>query len=43
LTLRNSGQAQVEIRDLAKEMLALVAGIEGAPFAATIAAFGWSD
>jgi thymidylate synthase (FAD) len=43
LTLRNSGQAQVEIRDLAKEMLALVAGIEGAPFAATIAAFGWAD
>jgi thymidylate synthase (FAD) len=43
LTLRNSGHAQVEIRDLAKEMLALVARIEGSPFAATIAAFGWAE
>jgi len=43
LTLRNSGHAQAEIQALANEMLALVARIEGAPFAATIAAFGWDN
>jgi thymidylate synthase (FAD) len=43
LGLRLSPHAQVEVRDVARQMLALVAGIEGAPFAGTIAAFGWSE
>jgi thymidylate synthase (FAD) len=43
LKLRLSDHAQVEVRDVASQMLALVAGIEGSPFAATIAAFGWSN
>jgi thymidylate synthase (FAD) len=43
LTLRLSPHSQVEVRDVAQQMLGLVARIEGAPFAATIAALGWSD
>jgi thymidylate synthase (FAD) len=42
LGLRLSPHAQVEVRDVARQMLALVAGIDGAPFSATIDAFGWA-
>lgn len=38
--LRNSEHAQVEVRELAKEMLDLVKSIEGSPFKHTIEAFG---
>ena len=37
--LRNSEHAQVEVRELAQEMLALVKDIEGSPFKETIKAF----
>ena len=37
--LRNSEHAQVEVRELAQEMLDLVKGIEGNPFEHTIKAF----
>jgi flavin-dependent thymidylate synthase len=38
-TLRNSEHAQVEVRELAQEMLELVKNIEGNPFKHTIKAF----
>lgn len=38
--LRNSEHAQVEVRELAQQMLDLVKGIEGNPFKETIKAFG---
>jgi thymidylate synthase (FAD) len=38
--LRNSEHAQVEVRELAQMMLALVKNIEGNPFKQTIEAFG---
>ena len=37
--LRNSEHAQVEVRELAQEMLELVKNIEGNPFKHTIEAF----
>jgi thymidylate synthase ThyX len=37
--LRNSEHAQVEVRQLAQDMLDLVKQIEGNPFALTIEAF----
>ena len=37
--LRNSEHAQVEVRELAQEMLDLVKNIEGNPFEHTIKAF----
>jgi thymidylate synthase (FAD) len=40
MKLRNSEHAQVEVREVAREMLRLVKGIEGNPFALTIEAFG---
>lgn len=40
LHLRNKTDAQKEIREIAAEMLRLVAAIDGAPFAETIRAFG---
>ena len=40
LHLRNKTDAQKEIREIAAEMLRLVATIEGAPFTETIRAFG---
>jgi len=40
LKLRNSEEAQVEIREIASEMLNLVKNIEGNPFEHTIRAFG---
>ena len=39
LSLRNSPKAQLEIREIAAEMLRLVSEIEGSPFKWTIAAF----
>lgn len=39
LQLRDSEHAQKEVRDVAREMLAQVKGIEGNPFALTIEAF----
>ena len=36
LKLRNSEHAQVEIREIAQEMLSLVQNIEGNPFEQTI-------
>ena len=39
LKLRNSKDAQVEIRDIAAKMLELVQGIEGNPFEFTLGAF----
>jgi thymidylate synthase ThyX len=39
LKLRTSEHAQVEIRDIAQQMLNLVKGIEGNPFEHTIKAF----
>jgi len=39
--LRNSEHAQVEVRELAQEMLNLVKSIEGDPFKYTIEAFGF--
>jgi thymidylate synthase (FAD) len=41
LQLRNSEHAQVEVREVAKQMLELVKQIEGNPFEHTIAAFGY--
>lgn len=38
--LRNSEHAQIEVRELAQQMLDLVKGIEGNPFKETIKAFG---
>lgn len=38
--LRNSEHAQIEVRELAQEMLDLVKNIEGNPFELTIEAFG---
>jgi thymidylate synthase (FAD) len=38
--LRNSEHAQVEVRELAQQMLALVKNIEGNPFKHTLEAFG---
>lgn len=38
--LRNSEHAQIEVRELAQEMLNLVKNIEGNPFELTIEAFG---
>ena len=37
--LRNSEHAQVEIRDIAQQMLDLVENIEGNPFKLTLQAF----
>jgi hypothetical protein len=37
--LRNSESAQVEVRELAQQMLELVKNIEGNPFKETIEAF----
>lgn len=42
LSLRMKDEAQVEVHDLAKTMLHLVAGLPGKPFEHTIAAFGYS-
>jgi thymidylate synthase ThyX len=39
LKLRDSEHAQVEVRELAQEMLKLVKAIEGNPFEHTIKAF----
>lgn len=39
--LRNSEHAQVEVRELAQQMLDLVSNIEGNPFQHTIKAFGF--
>lgn len=39
LKLRNSEHAQLEIREIAKEMLNLVENIEGSPFKETLKAF----
>jgi thymidylate synthase ThyX len=39
LKLRDSEHAQVEVRELAREMLKLVKEIEGNPFKETIKAF----
>ena len=41
LKLRNSEHAQVEIRDIAQQMLVLVQNIENDPFGHTIKAFGY--
>jgi len=41
LQLRNSEHAQVEVREVAKQMLELVKMIEGNPFEHTIKAFGY--
>jgi thymidylate synthase (FAD) len=41
IKLRNSEHAQVEVRELAQEMLRLVKNIEGNPFQHTIAAWGY--
>ena len=41
LQLRNSEHAQVEVREVAKQMLELVKQIEGNPFEHTIKAFGY--
>ena len=40
--LRNSPDAQLEIKGIAQQMLELVKNIEGQPFKNTIDAFGWS-
>ena len=40
--LRNSPDAQLEIREIAQKMLELVKNIEGQPFKHTIDAFGWT-
>jgi len=40
LNLRNKPDAQMEIRQIASQMLDLVVGIEGNPFQHTIKAFG---
>jgi thymidylate synthase (FAD) len=41
IKLRNSEHAQVEVRELAQEMLRLVKNIEGDPFQHTLAAWGY--
>jgi thymidylate synthase ThyX len=41
--LRNSEHAQVEVRELAQQMLDLVKGIDGNPFKHTINAFKLSN
>jgi thymidylate synthase ThyX len=41
LQLRNSEHAQVEVREVAQQMLELVKTIEGNPFEHTIKAFGY--
>lgn len=41
LKLRDSDHAQVEIREIAKQMVQLVAGIEGNPFRETLNAWGY--
>jgi len=41
LKLRNSEHAQVEIREIAQQMLSLVQNIEGNPFKHTINSFGY--
>jgi thymidylate synthase (FAD) len=41
LKLRNSEHAQLEIREIAQEMLTLVRSIEGDPFKHTLAAWGY--
>lgn len=41
LKLRNSEHAQVEIRDIAQQMLELVKNIEGNPFEHSLKAFGY--
>jgi thymidylate synthase (FAD) len=41
LKLRNSEQAQKEIRDLSQKMLELVKGIDGNPFKHTLESFGY--
>ena len=41
-TLRNSPDAQLEIKVIAQQMLELVKNIEGQPFKNTLDAFGWS-
>jgi thymidylate synthase (FAD) len=41
IKLRNSEHAQVEVRELAQEMLRLVKDIEGNPFKHTLAAWGY--
>ncbi len=40
--LRNSPDSQLEIREIAQQMLKLVINIEGQPFKHTINAFGWT-
>lgn len=41
LQLRNKPEAQLEIREIAAEMLSLIKNIEGNPFEHTITAFGY--
>jgi thymidylate synthase ThyX len=41
IKLRYSTHAQLEINDIAKEMLDLVKGIEGEPFKHTLEAWGY--
>lgn len=41
LKLRDSDHAQIEIREIAKQMVQLVAGIEGNPFRETLNAWGY--
>jgi thymidylate synthase (FAD) len=41
LKLRDSNHAQVEIREIGKQMVQLVAGIEGNPFQETLNAWGY--
>jgi thymidylate synthase (FAD) len=43
LKLRDSEHAQVEVREVAQEMLRLVKAIDGTPFQYTIEAFGLND
>lgn len=42
LKLRDSEHAQVEIREVAREMISLVKGIEGNPFEHTLKAWGYA-
>jgi thymidylate synthase ThyX len=41
IKLRNSEHAQVEVRELAQEMLQLVKNIDGNPFEHTLKAWGY--
>jgi thymidylate synthase (FAD) len=43
LKLRNSEHSQLEIREIASQMLQLVQNIEGNPFKSTLSAFGYEN